>query len=144
MSETIERVLARKGGDVLTVAPDASVGEAVRRLAERNVGAVVVLDEGTLVGVLSERDVVRRLAVDPEVLALAVADVMTTSVTTCAPSATTDELMQTMTDGRFRHVPVLDDGQLVGIVSIGDVVKRRLDELATEAERLTEYVAGTY
>ncbi|MEX1164988.1 MAG: CBS domain-containing protein [Nitriliruptor sp.] len=144
MSESIERVLAKKGSDVLTVAPDDSVGEAVRRLADRNVGAVVVLDGGSVVGVMSERDVVRRLAVDHDVLGLPVRDVMTSPVTTCTSSSTTDELARTMTDGRFRHVPVVDDDQLVGIVSIGDVVKRRLDELEMQTEQLTGYVSGTY
>lgn len=141
---SIERVLANKGADVLSVGPETSVGEAVRRMADRNVGAVVVLDGESLVGVLSERDVVRRLAVDTDVLGLSVTDVMTSPVITCTPSSTTDELMQTMTDGRFRHVPVLDGERLVGIVSIGDVVKKRLDELATQTEQLTGYVAGSY
>lgn len=144
MGERIERVLATKGTDVLTVGSGASVAEAVQRLADRNVGAVVVVDGDDLVGVLSERDIVRRLADTPGVLSLAVRDVMTSAVTTCEPGATTEELMRVMTDGRFRHVPVLEEGRLVGIVSIGDVVKRRLDELATQTEHLTEYVAGTY
>ncbi len=144
MSESIERVLAGKGSDVVTVGPEESVGEAVRRLADRNVGAVVVIDGDTVVGVISERDVVRQLAVDTEVLGLPVREVMTSPVTTCTPSTTTDALARTMTDGRFRHVPVLDGDRLVGIVSIGDVVKRRLDELETQTEQLTEYVAGSY
>ncbi len=144
MGVTIDRVLQDKGGDVLTITSDASVSEAVRRLADRNVGAVVVVDGSNVVGVLSERDVVRRLAVEPDVLGLSVGDVMTSPVTTCRPDATIDELMRTMTEQRFRHLPVLDDGRLVGIVSIGDVVKHRIDELATQTEQLTEYVAGTY
>jgi CBS domain-containing protein len=144
VSETIERVLRSKGADVLTIGPGATVGEAVRQMVDRNVGAVVVLDGDTLVGVLSERDVVRRLAVDPDVLSLTVAEVMTSPVTTCEPSSTTDELMHTMTHGRFRHVPVVDGGRLVGIVSIGDVVKRRLDELELQTEQLTGYVSGSY
>jgi CBS domain-containing protein len=144
VSVTIERVLADKGADVLTTTADATVGEAVRRMSDHNVGAVVVLAEDALVGILSERDVVRRLATEPGVLDLEVGEVMTSPVTTCGPATTIDELMRVMTDGRFRHVPVVDDGGLVGIVSIGDVVKRRLDELETETQQLTEYVSGSY
>lgn len=144
MGATIERILSSKGGDVLTTTSETSVGEAVRRLADRNVGAVVVVDDGAVVGVLSERDVVRKLAVEPEVLGLHVGDVMTSPVTTCAPDDTPDELMRVMTEQRFRHVPVCRDGQLVGIVSIGDIVKHRIDELALQAEQLTEYVSGSY
>jgi CBS domain-containing protein len=144
VSGTIERVLTDKGADVLTTTADATVGEAVRRMADRNVGAVVVLAEDALVGILSERDVVRRLAVEPGVLDLEVGEVMTSPVTTCTPDTSIDELMRVMTDGRFRHVPVVDDDALVGIVSIGDVVKRRLDELETETKQLTEYVSGSY
>jgi CBS domain-containing protein len=144
VSVTIERVLADKGADVLTTTADATVGEAVRRMSDHNVGAVVVLAEDALVGILSERDVVRRLATEPGVLDLEVGEVMTSPVTTCGPATTIDELMRVMTDGRFRHVPVVDDGGLVGIVSIGDVVKRRLDELETETQQLTEYVSGGY
>jgi CBS domain-containing protein len=141
---TIERILRDKGGDVVTITSDASVGEAVRRLADRNVGAVVVVDDDVVVGVLSERDVVRKLAVEPEVLGLAVGDVMTSPVATCAPGDTPDDLMRLMTEQRFRHVPVCQDGELVGIVSIGDVVKHRIDELAMQTEQLTGYVSGSY
>lgn len=144
MSGTIERVLADKGADVLTTSADATVAEAVRRMADRNVGAVVVLTGETIVGILSERDVVRRLATEPDVLDLEVDAVMTSPVTTCAPNTSIDELMRVMTDGRFRHVPVVDGDQLVGIVSIGDVVKRRLDELETETQQLSGYVSGSY
>jgi CBS domain-containing protein len=144
VATTIRRILKDKGADVLTISSDEHVGEAVRRLADRNVGAVVVVDGSTVVGVLSERDVVRQLAVAPDVLNLPVGDVMTSPVATCGLDTTGDELMRLMTERRFRHVPVLDDDRLVGIVSIGDVVKHRIDELATQTERLTEYVAGSY
>jgi CBS domain-containing protein len=144
VSGTIERVLAAKGADVLTTTAEATVADAVERMVARNVGAVVVLDGDALVGILSERDVVHRLAEDPAVLDRRVAEVMTSPVTTCGLQTTIDELMRVMTDGRFRHVPVVDADRLVGIVSIGDVVKRRLDELETEREQLTEYVSGSY
>jgi CBS domain-containing protein len=144
VSGSIERVLADKGADVLTTTADTTVREAVGRMADRNVGAVVVLAGDRLVGIMSERDVVRRLAVEPAVLDLEVGEVMTSPVTSCTPDTSIDELMRVMTDGRFRHVPVVVDDRLVGIVSIGDVVKRRLDELETETKQLTEYVSGSY
>jgi CBS domain-containing protein len=144
VSVPIDRVLQGKGSDVLTITSDASVGEAVRRLADRNVGAIVVVEGETAVGVLSERDVVRQLAVHPDVLDLAVGEVMTSPVASCGLDATTDELMHVMTERRIRHIPVIDDGRLVGIVSIGDVVKHRIDELATQTEQLTGYVSGSY
>jgi CBS domain-containing protein len=144
VSATIERLLADKGADVLTTTAETAVAEAVERMVARNVGAVVVLDGDALVGILSERDVVHRLAVDPAVLDQRVGEVMTAPVTTCGLRTTTHELMRVMTDGRFRHVPVVDEDRLVGIVSIGDVVKRRLDELETERKQLTEYVSGSY
>lgn len=144
MSATIERVLAAKGADVLSTSADAPVAEAVRLMTDRNVGAVVVVDGDVVVGILSERDVVRRLAVEPAVLEQQVGEVMTSPVTSCGLQTTTNELMRLMTDGRFRHVPVVEDDRLVGIVSIGDVVKRRLDELETETQHLTEYVSGSY
>jgi CBS domain-containing protein len=144
VSGSIERVLADKGADVLTTTADTTVREAVGQMADRNVGAVVVLAGDRLVGIMSERDVVRRLAVEPAVLDLEVGEVMTSPVTSCTPDTSIDELMRVMTDGRFRHVPVVVDDRLVGIVSIGDVVKRRLDELETETKQLTEYVSGSY
>lgn len=136
-------ILARKGHDVATITPDTTVRDAVAALARHNVGALVVSPDGSeVVGIMSERDVVRRLATDgAAVLDRPVETIMKRDVMTCAPSASTDELMGTMTEGRFRHVPVVDDG-LVGIVSIGDVVKVRIDELATEREQLAGYIAG--
>jgi CBS domain-containing protein len=136
-------ILDRKGHDVATVTPETTVREAVAELARHNVGALVVSPDGSeVVGIMSERDVVRRLATDGAgVLDRPVASIMKRDVMTCAPTASTDELMETMTAGRFRHVPVVEDG-LVGIVSIGDVVKVRIDELATEREQLAGYIAG--
>jgi CBS domain-containing protein len=139
----IAKVLDRKGRQVVTTTADAGVDAAVAAMAEHNVGAMVVLDGDTVHGIISERDVVRALA-DGRVLHRSVAEIMTAPATTCTSATTTDELLATMTDGRFRHVPVVDDGVLVGIVSIGDVVKWQLDELREETQRLTEYVSGTY
>ncbi len=135
-------ILDRKGHEVATVTPDTAVRDAVAALASHNVGALIVSPDGEqVVGIMSERDVVRRLATDGEaVLDRPVEVIMKREVKTCVPSDTTDDLMGTMTEGRFRHLPVLDDGALVGIISIGDVVKVRIDELATEREQLAGYI----
>jgi CBS domain-containing protein len=140
----IEHILRGKGGDVLTVAADDPLTTAIATLAEHNVGALVVTDaDGAIVGILSERDVVRSLAGSgAATLQGTVGDLMTTEVTTCGPRATSDELMTVMTDRRIRHIPVVDDTSLVGIVSIGDVVKTRIGELETETETLHDYLSG--
>lgn len=129
-------------GPVVTVAPDATVAEAVRVMAEADIGAVVVSPDGTSVaGILSERDVVRGL-VDGATTTLAstARELMTAVVRTCSPEDTTADLMRVMTRHRVRHVPVVVDDRLVGIVSIGDVVKARIDELAFERDQLDAYV----
>lgn len=145
MGTSIARVLASKGHEVATITEEASVADAVAELQRLGIGALVVTEGEQVVGILSERDVVRALADEGgEVLQRHVGQVMTAPVTTCEPSQTTDELMALMTEGRFRHLPVVADGRLDGVVSIGDVVKWRLDELRTEAEALSGYVAGSY
>ncbi len=157
----IEHILHRKGHEVETISADAPVADAVARLRERNIGALVVTaaptasgpstaDEAAdeppgIAGILSERDVVRALADaadTPTALQQPVSALMSTDLTTCEPRATVDELMRLMTDRRIRHIPVLDKGRLAGIVSIGDVVKSRIDELETETETLHEYLSS--
>lgn len=140
----IEHILRGKGSDVLTVAAEDPLTTAIATLAEHNVGALVVTDaDGAIVGILSERDVVRSLARSgAATLQGTVGDLMTTEVTTCGPRATSDELMTVMTDRRIRHIPVVDGATLVGIVSIGDVVKTRMGELETETETLHDYLSG--
>jgi CBS domain-containing protein len=142
----IEHILYRKGHDVATIAPQASVADAVAHLREHNIGALVVRDDGPgspIVGVFSERDVVRALTeLGPGTLDHPVAELMSTDVATCTPRGTVEELMRVMTDRRIRHVPVVDGGALCGIVSIGDVVKTRIDELQEEAETLHEYLSS--
>lgn len=137
-----KQILESKGHEVATVSPQDTVRDVVAALAQHNVGALVVSPDGQqVVGIVSERDVVRRLATDGEaVLDRRVEDVMKRDVMTCVPSSDTHELMGTMTTGRFRHLPVVEDGRLVGIVSIGDVVKVRIDELDHERAQLEGYI----
>jgi CBS domain-containing protein len=137
----INEVLATKPiQDVITVSPDATVRELVALLAEHNVGALVVCEGERVAGIVSERDVVRKLKDDESVLDRPVSTIMTSEVQTCTPDQRVNDLMQVMTAGRFRHIPVLDDGRLVGIVSIGDVVKHRMNELEFERDQLDSYV----
>ncbi|SDC45552.1 CBS domain-containing protein [Geodermatophilus telluris] len=138
----IAHLLRRKGPGVVTVAPAATVREALALLAEHRIGALLVAAEpGAVDGVLSERDVVRGLhASGPEVLDGPVSALMTADVHTCPPTSSVHDLARTMTDLRVRHVPVVEDGRLLGIVSIGDVVKARLDELEEERAHLVDYI----
>jgi CBS domain-containing protein len=138
----INEVLAGKPlKDVITIRPDATVRELVGLLAEHNVGALVVSEDGNSVhGIVSERDVVRRLREDESVLDNAVSAIMTADVQTCTGDQRVNDLMEIMTSGRFRHIPVVDEGRLTGIVSIGDVVKNRMSELEFERDQLDSYV----
>ncbi|BDT91999.1 MULTISPECIES: CBS domain-containing protein [Nocardia] len=142
----ISEILRRKGSDVATVAPETTVRALLATLAERNIGAVVVSPDGaTIAGIVSERDVVRSLhARGAELLDTPVSAIMTAAVRTCAPEDRVDGLRRTMTEHRIRHLPVVDAGRLVGIVSIGDVVKSAISELATEREHLVDYLQGRY
>lgn len=144
MSATVAVVLARKGHHVHTVSPGAPVTEAIAALADHNVGALVVSADGrTVEGIISERDIVRRLAaLGEDGLDRPVADLMQPEVVTCSSDTSIEQVMRTMTDGRFRHIPVVDDGALTGIVSIGDVVRCRLDDLEVQTEALKGYVTG--
>lgn len=133
-----------QGQNLVTIGPDETVTTLLRLMKEHNIGAVVVSsDHETVAGIASERDVVRHLA-DAEdavgLLGATVGSLMTTAVRTCSPGDTTGDLMQLMTTHRVRHLPVVDDGRLTGIVSIGDVVKARIDELAFERDQLDAYV----
>ncbi|MEE6274088.1 CBS domain-containing protein [Georgenia wangjunii] len=139
----ISEVLRRKGDAVVTVRSDMSLGELVELLCEHRIGAAVVSDGGGAVtGIVSERDVVAALRGSdgrpPE--AATVGEIMSTDVLTCSPSDETEQLARTMTERRVRHMPVVVDGRLAGIVSIGDIVKQRLDELQAERDRLIDYV----
>jgi CBS domain-containing protein len=139
----IADVLRSKGTKVETVEPTATVTELIERLSTHNVGALPVVEAGKLIGIVSERDVVRRLHIGGAgLLDARVADIMTAGVTTCAPSDFVPDLARVMTAGRFRHLPVVEDGKLVGIVSIGDLVKARIDLLESEKEQLQSYIAS--
>jgi CBS domain-containing protein len=138
----IKDVLRDKGGNVVTVAPDADVTALLALLAEHRIGAAVVSADGNSVdGIVSERDVVRALAErGSAVLQESVQRICTVEVHTCKTDARLEDLMRIMTEQRIRHVPVVDGGALRGIVSIGDVVKRRMDELETERAALSDYI----
>ncbi|MEX1146998.1 MAG: CBS domain-containing protein [Sphingomonadales bacterium] len=139
----VRSILKGKGADVFTVSPDISVIEAVRELNEKRVGAFLVCDkDNAVIGILSERDVVRSLAEKGDsALGGTVGDLMTRDVKTCTPDDTIDHIMSLMTGRRFRHVPVMDQGRLVGIVSIGDVVKHKIAETELEAQSMKDYIA---
>jgi CBS domain-containing protein len=140
---TVKAILARKGTDVATTDPNATLADTVKLLAARRIGAVVVTGaDRRIVGILSERDVVRALAEKgPAALDAPIADVMTRKVTTCGLRDTVKELMERMTEGKFRHVPVVDQGRLAGIISIGDVVKARIEQVEREAVEMRAYIA---
>lgn len=140
---TVRTILSLKGRDVATILPQAMLADAARLLSEKRIGAVVVIGPGqTVAGILSERDIVRALSKHGAgALAQTVESVMTREVVTCGPEETIPSLMQRMTAGRFRHVPVVEHGRLAGIVSVGDVVKHRLEEMERESQALKKYIA---
>jgi CBS domain-containing protein len=138
----ISDVIRRKGGGVVTLRSDATVRQLLEILEKHRIGAVVVSDDGsTMSGIVSERDVVRHLHTDGVgVLGETVAMIMTIEVQTCTPEDSIEDLAQVMTEHRVRHIPVLVDNQVVAIVSIGDIVKGRIDELQTERDHLVGYI----
>jgi CBS domain-containing protein len=141
----ISEVVAGKASpDIVTISPGASVRELIALLAAHNIGAAVVSGDGSaLDGIVSERDVVRRLDGNDGILDAAVSEIMTTDVRTCESTSSLDEVRAVMTKGRFRHLPVVDDGVLVGVVSIGDIVKNHIDQVEFERDQLDSYVHQT-
>lgn len=135
----VSEIINRKGSDVVTLPPSATISDLVRLLADRRIGAVVVVEPQGLAGIVSERDIVRFVKESGN-LSDPVAHIMTSDVTSCHPNDDIAELARIMTAKRIRHVPVLDQGRLVAIISIGDVVKGRLDELEAEREHLENYI----
>jgi len=139
---TVARILSEKGASVATVGPEKTLGDVIHILAEKRIGALVVAHpDGTVVGIVSERDIMRALArLGAATLDAPVGDHMTANVTTCNRSTTIEDVMELMTNGRFRHIPVCEGGRLVGIVSIGDVVARRIATVEAEHQALREYI----
>jgi CBS domain-containing protein len=138
---TVRSILDSKGHQVLSVEPEAKLSEAIKVLSERKIGAVLVMSEGRMEGILSERDIVRVLGErGARVLDEPVSAVMTRKVVSCRESDTVSGLMEMMTLGKFRHLPVVEDSKVVGLISIGDVVKRRVQEYEAEQEALRDYI----
>ena len=140
----VSDILLQKGGLVFTVTPGTSVAQLSQQLSTRRIGSVLVLDgDGAVAGIVSERDLVRALASHgAKAMELEARQVMTRDVVTCDPDDSIDQVMQTMTSGRFRHLPVVRHGELLGLVSIGDVVKARLEEATHETEALKAYIVA--
>jgi CBS domain-containing protein len=138
---TVRSILNTKGHQIMSVEPDAMMSAAIKLLGEKKIGAVLVMDQGRLEGILSERDIVRVLGErGAGVLEEPVSSVMTRKVVTCKETDTVAEIMETMTTGKFRHLPVTDNGKVVGLISIGDIVKWRVREYETEQEALRDYI----
>lgn len=140
----IASILASKGDYVATIAPDATVSELLALLADKGIGAAVVSSDGTTIrGIASERDVARSLTYSgPAILDAAVSQIMTALKSTCELDSPVEEVMVVMTENRVRHVPVLEDGVMVGLVSIGDIVKARIDHLEDERKSLLSYITS--
>lgn len=140
----VDTILKKKGDTVVTVEPDTLVSAAAQILNENHIGAALVRDSsGKIVGVLSERDIVRGVAVNRETcLSMAVRDLMTHPVISCSPNDSIDRIMELMTERRIRHLPVMQGDTLLGIISIGDVVKQRISEIEYESEALKQYIAA--
>ena len=143
----VQEILKSKSGDaasIVTIDPDRSVADAAALLGEKRIGAVVVSSDGQQVeGILSERDIVRQLGKSGGgCLDMTVRELMTANIVTCAPGDNADRILTAMTDGRFRHMPVMRDGAMIGVISIGDVVKARLSELSMEKQSLEGLITG--
>lgn len=142
---TISQILDRKGGMVLSVEIDETVFDAISLMAEVNIGAVLVLQDDTIAGIFTERDYLKKVALKSlSSRDITVGDVMTSPVITADPGDSIQHCMETMTTRRCRHLPVVENGKLLGIVSIGDLVKRLVDEKESEIEKLSQYITGTY
>jgi len=141
---TVLSILGQKGNEVITLAPTATLREVCNTLAKRRIGAVLIVEETRIAGIISERDIVRKLAASGAgALDSTASDCMTKALVTCKRSDTIPFVMEKMTEGRFRHIPVVEDGALVGVISIGDVVKHRISEVEREADELRSYISAT-
>lgn len=138
---SVKMILSEKGGEVFSMPPTATISEVSKELSARRIGAVLIMDGDSLVGILSERDVVRVIASEgAAALNFSASRVMTHSVQTCTTDDLIENIMERMTDARFRHMPVLDEGRVVGVISIGDVVKRRIEQAVRESDHLKQYI----
>ena len=145
MVENVHLILKNKGSQIWSLAPDATVYEAISTMAEKNVGALLVVSEGKLVGIISERDYARKVILkDKSSKKTLVGDIMTSPVITVTPGHTLDECMQIMTDNRIRHLPVIEGEKLVGTISIGDLVKAIISTQAETILQLDNYITGKY
>ncbi|KAB0266642.1 CBS domain-containing protein [Microvirga brassicacearum] len=140
---SVNHILSLKGHEVVAIAPDRTLGEAARMLTDRRIGAVLVRDgEHPVTGIISERDIVRAISAHgADALDQPLSRFMTAKVVTCTSATSINDVMEAMTNGKFRHVPVVEGGQLIGIISIGDVVKHRLAEIEAEAQAIRDYIA---
>ena len=143
MQKTVANILGAKGSATWSVTPDASVYSALEHMADKNVGALVVIDRGALVGIISERDYARKvILLSRGSRETPVSEIMTADPVTCSSETTVAECMAVMTDNRFRHLPVVDGGQLVGVISIGDVVRAVIEEQKFLIDQLESYITG--
>ncbi len=139
----ISRVLRAKGSVVATATPDTPAASVLGEMARRGVGAVVVVRDGVVVGLVWERDVIRLLHQrGASIIDAPVSEIMRVEVVNCAPSDKVDDILRTMTDHRIRHLPVVADGELIGVISMGDLVKARIDELETDRAHLQSYITA--
>lgn len=142
---TLREVLDRKGGNVVTVTCESTVREAIQTMSDANIGAVVAVENGQAAGIFTERDYLRKIALQGRSSdATAISDVMSSPLITAAPDEPSRDAMSTMTECRCRHLVVMDDDEMVGIVSLGDLVKHLLLEKEAEVEQLSGYIAGSY
>ncbi|MCC8616687.1 CBS domain-containing protein [Xanthomonas vesicatoria] len=141
--QTVRQLLGTKQVEVFAVAADAAVIEAIRLMAERGIGAVLVMDGERLVGIVSERDYARKVVLrDRSSATTSVAEIMSSQVVTVSPSETVERCMQLMTDGRFRHLPVVENGRVQGVISIGDLVKAVIEAQQQDIDQLQRYIAS--
>ena len=141
--DTVRDLLKSKGGEVWTIQPDETVHDAIQKMADQDVGALVVIEDGELAGIFTERHYSRKVFLKGrQSPTTPIREVMSTRVTCASPKQTIEECMAVMTDKRIRHLPVVDDGELVGIVSIGDLVKSTIADQEFVIEQLTEYIHG--
>ena len=140
---TVSKVLEKKGGDVLSVSPDSAVFDAIEKMAEISAGTALVMDGNQLAGIISERDFIRKIYLRKKYgQGVTVKEIMSTELTTVTPDESLETCMNTMTQKRIRHLPVLEDGNVVGIVSLGDIVKYLNDEKDFEIKNLQSYISG--